>query len=69
MKGTESIYRGKNKLEVLSNYAIRHGLRGLLCYTSRIRKTERTMTTKEDNMKNTLKTEFPGIGDAQFTSA
>lgn len=24
------------------------------------------MTTKEDNMKNTLKTEFPGIGDAQF---
>jgi len=30
MKGTESIYRGKNKLEDLSNYAIRHGLRGLL---------------------------------------
>ena len=29
MKGTKSIYRGK-KLEDLSNYAIRHGLRGLL---------------------------------------
>ena len=57
----------KNKLEVLSNYAI-HGLRRASLLPAH--KENRThYDDKEDNMKNTPETEFPGIGTHNFTSA